>query len=165
VDWWDGEEFIEELSLDPAHVRLGRLNGGGANLLDSHSSWRLASVLGVVERAWIEDQQGVATVRFSERAEVVAVWQDVVSGILRNISVGYFVHRFERTRTGKGQPDILRAVDWEPAEISLVAVPADAGAGVRDASRLHACQVIDTRVFPHANARRVARMDKLRRSA
>jgi hypothetical protein len=25
-DFWTGEQFFEELSMDPAHIRLGRLN-------------------------------------------------------------------------------------------------------------------------------------------
>ena len=126
-DWARGD-YIEELSLQPDHVRLDRLNKG-APLLDSHENWSLRSVLGVVERAWLNGNEGRATVRFSKRAEVEPIFQDVRDGILRNISVGYRKHKTERDETGT--VPVERAVDWEPYELSLVSIPADAAAQVR----------------------------------
>lgn len=126
-DWARGD-YIEELSLRPDHVRLDRLNKG-APLLDSHENWSLRSVLGVVERAWLNGNEGRATVRFSKRAEVEPIFQDVRDGILRNISVGYRKHKTERDETGT--VPVERAVDWEPYELSLVSIPADAAAQVR----------------------------------
>ena len=41
----------------------------GAPVLDTHSSYALGDVVGVVERAWIEGGQGMATLRFSDREE------------------------------------------------------------------------------------------------
>jgi hypothetical protein len=124
-------------------VRLGRLNGG-AQLLDTHGQWQLRDVLGVVERAWIENGVGMATVRFSRRADVDPIWQDVREGILRNISVGYLVHRVVREER-EGQPAIVRAVDWEPMEISFVPVPADPGAQVRAQTQRSSRVMIETR--------------------
>ena len=130
-DYWEGRYYDEELSLDPAHVDLSRLNSG-ANLLNSHGQYDLSQVLGVVERAWLENGDGMATVRFSERAEVEPIFADVKSGIIRNVSVGYWVRKYEVVRE-EGKIDVYRAVDWQPGEISLVSVPADAGAGTRSA--------------------------------
>lgn len=129
-DWYSGARYVEALSMDAKHIRLDRLNSG-APVLDSHSSYRVGSVLGVVESAKVEKKQGVATIRFSERAEVEPVWQDIRSGILRNISVGYAVHKWQVER-GEGEKIEKRtAVDWEPFELSIVPIPADAGAQVR----------------------------------
>jgi len=128
TDGWTGASYIEELSLAPGAVRLERLNTG-APLLDSHASLELRNVVGVVERAWIENGEGRAVVRFSDRAEVEPIWRDVVAGILRNISVGYRIHKIERDESG--EIPVERAVDWEPYELSLVPIPADAGAQVR----------------------------------
>src|SRR4051794_26605329 len=60
-DWWDGEYYLEELSLDEGAVRLDRLNGG-APLLDSHEDYTLASVLGSVVpgTARVENGEGLA---------------------------------------------------------------------------------------------------------
>src|SRR5512147_1236011 len=82
-DLWTGKHYDEVLSLDPRHVDLSRLNSG-APLLNAHGAFDLANVIGVVERAWIagssESYEGRATVRFSAREDVEALWQDVRAG-------------------------------------------------------------------------------------
>jgi hypothetical protein len=147
-DFWNDEPYFEELSMDPAHVRLGRLQNG-APLLDTHGRWRLSDVIGVVESAKVDGGEGRATVRFSEREEVQPIFQDVAAGIIRNVSVGYVVHKYEKSRTPEGVM-VLRAVDWEPSEISLVPVGADAGAGVRSEQqsqqRTYPCEIHDPAV-------------------
>lgn len=138
------EQYYEELSLDPAHVRLERLNSG-APFLKVHDSYDLENVLGVVERAWIEQGEGRATIRFSEREDISDIVRDMQTGILPNVSVGYAVHRFELIEGGADEIPVYRAVDWEPFEISLVPIPADAGAQVRskDSAGTSACVFIN----------------------
>ncbi|WP_430463615.1 prohead protease/major capsid protein fusion protein [Tabrizicola sp.] len=130
---WTGKPYDEVLSLEAGHVDLSRLNGG-APLLNTHGAHDLGQVLGVVERAWVEageaGAQGRARVRFSARADVEPIWRDVEAGIIRNVSVGYSVRRFEITEQ-EGQVPIWRAVDWQPMELSAVPVGADAAAGFR----------------------------------
>ncbi|MBM3114273.1 prohead protease/major capsid protein fusion protein [Jeongeupia naejangsanensis] len=130
-DWQRWRYFIEELEVSDAAIRLERLNGG-AGLLDNHNSGELSDQIGVVERAWLEGGLGHAEVRFSRRAEVEPVWQDVVDGVIRNVSVGYVVHGYEITET-EGQTPVYRAIDWEPYELSMVPIPADPGAVTRSA--------------------------------
>jgi hypothetical protein len=125
---WSRGDYIEELSMAPGAVRLGRLNAGAA-LLDVHESFSLRSQIGVVLRAWLNVNEGRALVKFSVRDEVKPIFQDVRDGIYRNVSVGYKVHKTERDETG--DVPVERAVDWEPYEISLVPIPADPGAQVR----------------------------------
>lgn len=125
---WSRGDYIEELSLAPGHVRLERLNNG-APLLDAHDSFSLRSQIGVVERAWLNGSEGRALVRFSRRDDVEPIFRDVQDGIYRSISVGYRTHKTERDETGA--TPVERAVDWEPYELSLVPIPADAGAQVR----------------------------------
>lgn len=129
-DWWTGDSFYEELSLDPKEVRLDRLNNG-APLLNNHNSWDLRDVIGVVERAEIKDGKGTATVRFSQRDEVQDIIQDIEAGIIRNISVGYKIHKFEEQEELVDKMPVFRAVDWEPLELSFVGIPADSGAQAR----------------------------------
>lgn len=127
-----GGDWFEELDMSPGAVRLDRLNGG-ASLLNNHQGHELSNVLGVVERAWLDGTQGRALVRFSDREDVAPIWRDVQSGIIRNVSVGYQVHRWsDPIRGADGEPPTYRALDWEPMELSLVAVPFDAGAQVRN---------------------------------
>lgn len=128
-DYWEGEYYEEALSMAPEAVNLTRLNSG-APLLNAHNQYDLSSVIGVVERAWLENGVGKAVVRFSERAEVAPILADVKAGIIRNVSVGYRVNTFQIEKR-EGQISVYTAVDWEPFELSLVPVPADAGAGTR----------------------------------
>ena len=125
---WSRGDYIEELSMAPGAVRMERLNKG-APLLDAHDSFSLRSQIGVVQRAWLNGNEGRALVKFSRRDDVETIFQDVIDGIYRNVSVGYKVHQTERDETGA--VPVERAVDWEPYELSLVPIPADAGAQVR----------------------------------
>ncbi len=130
--WFDGP-YYEELGLEKENVRMGRLNSG-APFLDTHGygdKGGVRGVLGVIEGAeLIPGKEGRATVRFSQRAEVADIMQDVADGILRNVSVGYAIHRFQKVEEIEGVP-VYRAMDWEPIEVSLVPSGADDGAKVR----------------------------------
>ena len=139
VDYWSGRAYYEELSLDPAAVNLTRLNSG-APLLDTHSSNGVEKVIGVVERAWLEGNEGRAVVRFSARDEVAPILADVKDGILRNVSVGYSVETYQ---IEEGDVPVYRATAWTPMELSLVPVGADAGAGTRAAPKTSACEFIN----------------------
>lgn len=142
--WMRGEAYEEEISLDAAHVDLSRLNGG-APLLDSHRQWNLSGVIGVVERAWIKGGEGRAVVRFDSGEDTAEVWRKVREGILRNVSVGYAVRKFEITRE-EGKLPVYRAVDWQPMEISIVPIGADAAAGVRAGeAETYPCEIVDNR--------------------
>lgn len=128
-DWSAGENYNEILSFDNGAVRLQRLNEG-APVLDSHASYGIENQLGVVMNARIENGKGVATLKFSEREEIAGVVKDILSGIIRNVSVGYRVFAYEVTEK-EGQTTIKRATDWEPFEISMVPIPADFNSHVR----------------------------------
>jgi hypothetical protein len=145
MDWYSGKRYREVLSMDPAHVRLDRLNAG-APLLDAHSAYSVGDVLGAVEpdSARIENKQGIATVRFSKRDSVEPIFGDVVDGIIRNVSVGYRVYKFVEDTPKDGGIPTRTAIDWEPFEVSMVPMPADVGARVRsgDKTNTNACELI-----------------------
>lgn len=130
---WEHGEHFEELAMNAKAVRLDRLNSG-APVLNSHDAYALEGVIGAVVQgsARIENGQGIATLRFSNRPEVAGIVQDVRDGILTNLSVGYRIHKFEIEEAGKGLPKTLRATDWEPFEVSVVSVPADPNARIRN---------------------------------
>jgi hypothetical protein len=134
-DYWTGQRWIERLDVSADAVDLARMNAG-APVLNTHSSYRLGDVVGVVERAWVEGGRGMATLRFSDRPEVAEIVRDVAAGILRNISVGYVVEQWDVTDASKGAAEVRTAKRWTPYEVSLVPIPADAGAQVRAGSPL-----------------------------
>ena len=127
---WEDGMVNEILSMAPGAMRMERINGG-APVLDNHNRYNGTSgVLGVVENARLENGVAVATLRFSKREDVEEVFQDIVDGILRGVSVGYRVHKYEITKE-EGVMPVYRAVDWEPFEISMAPVQADILSQVR----------------------------------
>jgi HK97 family phage major capsid protein len=117
---------IEVLDHSPGSVRLGRLNNGGA-LLVQHDPDRQA---GVVESARLEsDRMTRALVRFSRGPLGEEIYQDVRDGIRRLVSTGYIIHDLKPDGERDGVP-VYRITDWEPIEISIVSIPADASVGV-----------------------------------
>lgn len=124
-------DIVEELDLSAGAVRMDLLRGGNAPVLNVHQRANASSVLGRVVAARIEGGVGHATLRFSSAADVEPIWQRIVDGSLRNISVGYRVFRYERVRDPATGEMVHRAVDWEPFEISVVPVPVDRAATIR----------------------------------
>jgi hypothetical protein len=120
-------QYVERLSLAPEAVDLTRLQG--ASVLDAHRQSAVRDVLGSVQSAAVDGQRGTALIRFSSRPEVEPLWQDVLSGILRHVSVGYSVEEWAETTENGAR--ILTASRWTPHEISLVPTPADPGARIR----------------------------------
>lgn len=122
---WD-ESYYEELEVSEEACDLTRLNAGAPFLADHWAN--TTQVLGVVERAWIENGLGKATVRLSKRADVAGIVQDIKEGILKNISVGYRVLEFtDKTKKGDKYRTLL-ATKWQPMEISSVAIGFDPNA-------------------------------------
>ncbi len=120
-------QYIERLSLAPEAVDLSRLEG--ASVLDAHRQTAVRDVLGSVRSAAVDGKRGTALIQFSARPEVEPVWQDVLAGILRHVSVGYSVEDWAETTENGAR--VLTAVRWTPHEISLVPTPADPGAHIR----------------------------------
>ena len=117
---------IEILDCTAPAMRQGRL-AAGANLLCDHDA---RDVVGVIESVEIgPDRVGRAVVRFGRGVRADEVFQDVVDGIRRNVSVGYLIHQAQLIEQ-RGGLDTYRVTDWEPYEISLVSIPADPTVGL-----------------------------------
>ncbi len=118
--------FTEVLSLDPSHVDTSALIG--ASVLDGHRQDSVDRVLGVVLSATTDGREGRAVIKISERADLV--WRDIKAGILRHVSVGYVVDKWQDSRAQDGTRT-RTAVRWRPRELSIVPLAADAGAIIR----------------------------------
>lgn len=120
--WWG----IEILDCTPTAMRMGRLTSGGPLLCDHDTR----DQIGVIESVQLgADRVARAVVRFGKSARAEEVFRDVVDGIRRNVSVGYQIHAAQLVETNEDE-DTYRVTDWEPYEVSLVSVPADASVGV-----------------------------------
>jgi HK97 family phage prohead protease len=117
---------IEILSHTPSACDLTRLNDGGA-VLTNHEWGRQ---VGVIEKAWIgSDYIGRARVRFSRTSDGQDVFQDIIDGVRRHVSVGYKVDEIKYISERDGI-DVYLVTRWTPHEISIVSVPADTSVGV-----------------------------------
>lgn len=120
---WDG---LEVLLCTPEACDLSRLNDGGAMLKDHDSRQQI----GVVEEATLDpDRKGRATLRFSRNPLGDQEFNDFVDGVRSKISVGYVVN--EKTDKGKKNGvQVFHVTDWQPIEISTVAIPLDTACAV-----------------------------------
>jgi len=124
-DWNRDEEY--ELSFDLSGADLSRLNSGSAPILLDH--WpSVENTVGVIQKAWVENGAGMATVRFTERETFKPIWDDMLAGIIGNVSMGVSVRRMERVDKKNDPKKKYMAMEWEPREVSLVAIGADPNA-------------------------------------
>jgi hypothetical protein len=132
-------------SLEKKAVRLDRFNAG-APLLDNHNGYGPVSevVLGKVEEAWLSADGGRARVKIAEdRPDILARVKD---GILCNFSMGAVVHQMrDVTEKGDKQRRLL-AIDWEPMELSIVPIPADANAQALASAETFPCTILSAEV-------------------
>jgi HK97 family phage major capsid protein len=71
----------------------------------------------------------VATVRFSRSELGDEIFQDVIDGIRKNVSVGYQIEEM-MLESRDGDTETYRVTKWMPFEVSIVSVPADTSVGV-----------------------------------
>ena len=113
--------YSEVLDHHVNSVDLSRLRNS-APFLFNHD---MNKPIGRVVNAWIEDRKGRATIEWGSSELAQQLRRDTETGILRNISVGYTVEKTEEDEDGN-----MRAVIWQPHELSLVTVPADTNVGI-----------------------------------
>lgn len=127
-DYSAGGEYDEALAINADAVNLAGLIGGP--VLNNHSRYTAEDVLGVVTECWIEGKRLLAKLKFSGRADVSGILQDIGDGVIRNVSVGYTVQRFEESKDKSGRRT-RTATRWTPREVSIVPLGADPGASIR----------------------------------
>jgi len=142
VERWFGVEILDH---SPKAMRTERINNNGP-LLFNHD-WD--AHLGAVQDVRIEQMRGKAVVRFGNSPLAEEKFRDVMDGILTAVSFAYRVHRLVLEQEVDDGPNVYRATDWEPLEISLVTVPADISVGVgRAAGESFEIEVEETTMDP-----------------
>lgn len=122
----------EILSHADGDMDLSRLNSIGVVLFNHDRN----KVIGKILRAWVENGRGCAEVEFDTDPEAETIYQKVLCGTLKGVSVGYIVAVWETVAANQksgdgrftGPCDIAKR--WTPFEISIVSVPADPTVGV-----------------------------------
>ncbi len=158
-DFWTGQSYEEELAVTTEAVDMSRIGSGKAPVLNGHEP-TLENTIGVIDRAWLENGEGRATLRLSSAPEHASIVRNIQDGIIQNISVGYAVRKYEITpaqnRNDGGSVPLYRAVSWMPAEISFVAIGFDAAASTRAAEDGAQCEFITITAEAPAEAIRAA---------
>ncbi|QVQ38163.1 HK97 family phage prohead protease [Pseudochrobactrum algeriensis] len=128
---WEDGPYDEILLCKPENVDLTRADN--MSLLDSHGAYSLDDRLGSIVPGSIRFEKGqvIATVKLSRRAKAEELFQDIQDGMSLPISVGYKIQQEERTEAEAGGVAVVRALKWQPMEISVVPVPADPTAKTR----------------------------------
>jgi HK97 family phage prohead protease len=140
------EDFDEALPVDRA--RLERINSIGV-VLDSHMTGSVINTLGSVVpgSVRVDGATLVGQIKVARTPAGDAVLGLIADGHIRAVSLGYDVDDFVRTpakdRRDGGDRTLMTPTSWEPYEVSIVQMPADAGAVMRSAERES-----DTRKYP-----------------
>jgi HK97 family phage major capsid protein len=153
VERWFGVEILDH---DPKSCRMDRLLSGGPLLINHNPD----DQVGVLESAKIgADRRGRAEARFGRSGRAKEIAQDVEDGIRVNTSVAYRVHEMV-LESKRGDKEVYRVVDWEPLEVSIVAVGADPSVGVGRSAELAAETEIMVRRGDDSNEREEIPMNK-----
>lgn len=136
-DWYRDTYFDEELVVTTEAVDMTRFEAGVVQAIDNHRIYSgIDAIVGIAIRGSIKNGEGRATLRLSTRPEMAGKVGDIKAGVIRAISFGYNVRKYEITpaidRMDGGSVPLYRAIEWEPYEISFVTVPADAHASTRE---------------------------------
>lgn len=130
---YDIGEFFEELEISESSVNMERFASGAAPLLDGHDrSGKTRNQIGVIDSARIENNQLICVVRFASDADSDVIFQKVKDGIVKSCSIGYSDCRYMDISQDGDKIPTLKAVRFTPMELSLVSIPFDAAAVVRN---------------------------------
>lgn len=131
-NFWEDRTYNEVLEISEQAVDLSRLKSGAA-VLNTHDSYRLDSVIGVVEDAWVANREARAKIRLSDEEADATIVNKIRKGIIRSLSAGYNVSEYKVSEPDADVPTFT-ATRWQPMEISFVPVPADYNSSVRKRS-------------------------------
>lgn len=125
MSWW-GESWTEILGHGPGEVDMARFQSGRAAVFEEH----IPPNVGVIRSASIDDDAvGRATIRFSRTRRGRDVEMDFMDDVRTLISVGYMPRRAQLVDVDDEKGETWRITLWEPVELSVVGVPADATVG------------------------------------
>ncbi|MDP3650519.1 MAG: Mu-like prophage major head subunit gpT family protein [Rhodoferax sp.] len=148
-DWQNGRYYMEQLEVTPEAVNLDRMKRG-VSFLNSHSSWSLEDIIGVVDQPEIANGIGTAQAQLSRRESVRGIVQDMEDRVIRHVSVGYARDAIEMVAPSEATGMwIYRVTRWTPVEVSPVPIPADMDSEIRsEGGRLLDREGRELRTYP-----------------
>jgi hypothetical protein len=135
---WSSERVIEEVLLISGARMVPQLP-----LLANHNRYSLDSILGSARDLRADQSQIFGRLVFASDEESQRAWEKVLGGHLTDVSVGYRVLESVtipagqsatvagRNFTANPRRSLRVVTDWQPKEVSLVPIGADASAKIR----------------------------------
>jgi len=140
--WGWTEDYNEVLVCEKGAIRMDRVNNG-LPVLDAHDNSSIFNQIGRTTDVRFEKNQAIAKIVFSQREELKGLLQDIRDGIVKDISVGYRVFKYEREENGIDKLPTYRATEWEPYEITFVPVQADVNCVVRNGDGKNEVEIVE----------------------
>ena len=118
--------YREVLEISENSIDFTRLVDQRSPLLFEHD---MEKQIGVVDRAWIENEKLYVAVRFSRSKFAQEILADIRDDIRRNVSIGYIVNDYQILENNDDIPTML-VKNFTIYEVSIVSTPADPFVGI-----------------------------------
>ena len=118
--------YNEVLEISDTSIDFTRLVDQRSPLLFEHD---MEKQIGVVDRAWIENEKLYVAVRFSRSKFAQEILADIKDDIRRNVSIGYIVNDYQILENNDDIPTML-VKNFTIYEVSIVSTPADPFVGI-----------------------------------
>ena len=123
-DWYSGESYLEELSIEGASY------GSLTTFFKDHNR-SVDSAVGRIENVRVDGGTIVSDVTFGTGGDEQSVHRKYTEGILTDVSIGYQINKYE-VEERDGEPDVVTITDYEIFELSAVGIGFDKGAKKRE---------------------------------
>ena len=118
--------YHEVLEISDTSIDFTRLVDQRSPLLFEHD---MEKQIGVIDRAWIENEKLYVAVRFSRSKFAQEILADIKDNIRRNVSIGYIVNDYQMVENENDIPTMI-VKNFTIYEVSIVSAPADPFVGV-----------------------------------
>ena len=123
---YDDLIYNEVLEISENSIDFTRLVDQRSPLLFEHD---MEKQIGVVDKAWIENEKLYVAVRFSKSKFAQEILADIRDDIRRNVSIGYIVNDYQMVENKDDIPTML-VKNFTVYEVSIVSTPADPFVGI-----------------------------------
>jgi len=123
-DWYSGESYVEELSIEGASFESLR------TFFKNHNR-DIDSAIGRIEETRVDGGTIVSDVWFGSGVDEQNIYRKYTENILTDVSIGYQINKYE-VEERDGEPDLVTIIDYEIFELSAVGIGFDKGAKKRE---------------------------------
>lgn len=123
-DWYSGESYVEELSIEGGSTENLR------TFFKDHNR-SVDSAVGRIENVRVEGGTIISDVVFGSGDNEQSIHRKYSEGILTDVSIGYQINGYS-VEERDGEPDLVTITDYDIFELSAVGIGFDKGAKKRE---------------------------------